>query len=97
MKGLDRGWQVILEEREKDGRKRRSLAAIKLIKTSFVLRADYSSSHASATKRNNKVDGSLDGGMKERQYSLLPWKLQLRPAGQKPSRIIRQQLRLLAN
>lgn len=64
MKGLDRGWQVILEEREKDGRERSSLATIKLIKTSFELQADYSSSHASATRRNNKVDGSLEGGMK---------------------------------
>lgn len=73
MKGLDRCWQVILEEREKDGRKRRSLATIKLIKTTFVLQAVYSSSHASAMTRNNKVDASLDGGMK-RRYSLL-WKL----------------------
>lgn len=72
MKGLDRCWQVILEEREKDGRKRRSLATIKLIKTTFVLQAAYSSSHASAMT-NNKVDASLDGGMK-RRYSLL-WKL----------------------
>lgn len=65
MKGLDRCWQVILEERENGGRERRSLATIKLIKTSFVLQAAYSSWHASGTARNNRVDGSLDGGMKK--------------------------------
>lgn len=74
MKGLDRCWQVILVERENGGRERRSLATIKLIKTSFVLQAAYSSWHASGTARNNRVDGSSDGGM-EKEYSLLRWKL----------------------
>lgn len=48
MKGLDRCWQVILEKEEKDGRKRRSLAAIKLIKVAWVLQAAYLS-HANRT------------------------------------------------
>lgn len=48
MKGLDRCWQVILEKEEKDGRKSRSLAAIKLIKVAWVLQAAYSS-HANRT------------------------------------------------
>lgn len=34
--------------KREDGRKRRSLATIKLIKTFFVLQAAYGSSHASA-------------------------------------------------
>lgn len=74
MKGLDRCWQVIPEERKEDGRKKRkkrSLATIRLIKTSFLLQAAYSCSHASAATRNSKVDAFSDGGMKKDNVSLL--------------------------
>lgn len=59
MKGLDRCWQVILEKEEKDGRKSRLLAAIKLIKVAWVLQLTCLT--LTEQQRRGRLSSSVEG------------------------------------